>query len=89
MGKANAKKTGKIVVPNLTNVGHPVQEHVEAIRDLVHAELADRGISNLVLNEMRFGAVGDDSCPEGQHQKMVCRTLPNGTSVCRLECVPD
>lgn len=89
MPKPQPRKVNKVVSPKLPITQHPVQEHAVGIRDVVHAHLAEVGIKDLVLKEIRLGPSAGDSCPQGQHQEMVCRTLPDGTSVCRLECVPD
>lgn len=83
-------KPGPSMPPKLPLSKHPIARHVDRIRELVHGALADAGISGLSLRAMHFDVSDScsDPCPPGQHRKMVCRTMPDGSQVCSCECVP-
>jgi hypothetical protein len=68
---------------------HPIGGHAEMLRKLVNDKLAAVGINDVSLKAMHFDASDANPCPPGQHQEMVCRTMPDGSKVCNLECVPD
>lgn len=66
---------------------HPYRDHIDRIRSVVHAELANAGIRNLALRSMQFApSVG---CPEGQHLEKVCTTDSSGRETCVWQCVAN
>lgn len=86
MSKAKRSTRAK---PKPPKANHPIQQHVEKLRKIVNDKLVAEGIHDVSLTAMHFGANDAGPCPPNQHQEMVCRTMPDGSKVCNLECVPD
>jgi hypothetical protein len=83
--------TAKSKPRTIAESDHPIQQHANEIRDIVHAALADHGINDLSLSAMHFSAEASsqDPCPPNQHREMICKTGADGSQICQWECVPN
>ena len=68
---------------------HPLQQHADKIRQVVHDALANAGIQDLSLRSMQFDSSPPPGCPDGQHAEKVCTRDPDGTETCTWTCVPN
>ena len=80
---ASKRKPRKTVPSN-----HPIQQHADKIRQIIHATLADAGINDLSLRSMQFDS-GPPGCPDGEHAEKTCTRDSDGSQICTWTCVPN
>lgn len=79
---SSKKKSSKPTVSN-----HPIQQHADKIRELVHSALAEAGIHDVSLRSMEFGGAPD--CPDGYHAEQTCTRNDDGSQTCTWHCVQN
>jgi hypothetical protein len=85
-----AKKASKNVAPKkpLVHLSQASESRRRAVVRDVNKVLLAHGVRGK-LSELHLtsGPAGDDECPPGQTKQVVCQKQPDGSFLCREECV--